>query len=88
MRDGLADWVDPAQKPLGIVAREMLPRSEPVFAPEPLNPALPPAEVHGLHFEDPEKNSEILAERTRLVTAARMVTYFGPAASLVELGQE
>jgi hypothetical protein len=81
--DGLADWVDSADPTKGIIAREILPRSEPVFLPEPVNPALPPLEVHGVHFEDPEKDRTKLSERTNLVEAARMLTYFGADKNLI-----
>ena len=77
MNAGRAAWVDPADESLGIVALELLSRSTPVFRPEPLNPALPPSEIPGLKFDDPEKSAEKLAERALLVANARAVTYFG-----------
>lgn len=82
IQDGLADWVDPSDAKQGIIARELLPRDTPTFAPEPLNPALPPSEVPGLKFDDPERNPETLERRTLLVAQARMVTYFGPELQL------
>ena len=75
--DGLAEWINPELPKLGILAKELLPRDTPLFAPEPLNPALPPSEIPGLKFDDPEKSAEKLAERALLVANARAVTYFG-----------
>jgi len=86
--DGLADWVDFREKSKGIIAREILPRSEPSFAPAPLNPALPPVELHGVVFEDPELSEKVKAERARLVQEARMISYFGPEKGFVQVNAE
>lgn len=86
--DLLADWVNPADYSRGIVARDMLPRGEPAFPPDTSaldRLTLPPAEVQGVHFQDPEPSKATLAERARLVTEARMITYFGVEKNIVTL---
>lgn len=90
MRDLLADWVDSANHARGIIACDMLPRGVPVFPADlsAIPERLPPVEVHAVQFDDPVKNSTTLAERARLVTAARMVTYFGSERTLIEVEQE
>ena len=84
--DLLAVWIDPANPSKGIRCREFLPREVlPVFTSEPANPALPPVEVQGCYFVDPEPSEEKLAERNRLIQEARMITHFGPGKELVQV---
>lgn len=84
--DLLADWVDSADPVKGIIAREFLPReTPPVFLPEPPRESLPPVEISGVKFEDPEKDREKLAERAHLIQEARTVAYFGRDKELISV---
>lgn len=76
--DRLADWLNPDDRSAGIIAREYLPReTPPVYVPTPEREWLPPVEVSGCVFEDPEQSAEKLAERARLLQGARTVVMFG-----------
>lgn len=87
--DRLADWINPADHAAGIVAREYLPReTPPVHVPEPPREILPPVEVSGCVFEDPEQSGEKLAEHARLLKEARTVVMFGNDKRLVEIASQ
>jgi hypothetical protein len=89
VRERLADWVNAADSSKGIVAREFLPReNQPAFLPEPARPGLPPIEIDGIKFDDPEKDRAKLAERGWLLQQARTVAYFGADKDLTRLATE
>lgn len=90
---GRADWVNPEDHSQGVICRAILYSGERLVnaAPEALQKLarprrcpIPPLEVELTHFDDPEKNQTVRAERWRLVMSARAIAYFGRATELVQ----
>lgn len=76
VRSGVADWIDPFDPRKGIIAREMLHFGERAIPVETVSVAhalraLPPLELHGTQFEDPEQNSEKRQDRACLIVRAQ-----------------
>jgi hypothetical protein len=88
---GRADWVDRNDHAKGIICRAFLYSGQQlvIAAPETLSKLarpracpLPPLEVEGTRFDDPEKARR--RDRTRLIVTARAIAYFDTSVELVQ----
>ncbi|MGA9672790.1 MAG: hypothetical protein WBQ94_26470 [Terracidiphilus sp.] len=80
---GRADWVDSADPAQGILCREFLYSGERLKPAEPehvkklsLRSALPPVEVGGTQFKDPEIRLSARQDRACLIIRARAYAHF------------